>query len=437
MPKIKNKLFLSLSTFIILFSFLNFSYAIPDKCKPEKNLSKDESSLNIWKWQDSIFVGLFARPLFKSVAGIKTDEVAQCQAEFKNLIADGEVATEDDCTGTDPNICYNAAYGGVISYNDPEYFQARRESETAGSLLGMAQLADDYLYSEPPPVNMAYFWNDSIKHVPVLNKALAADTYPHAMINAVLNIWKGIRNVALALMSVILLYIGILIILRKKVNPQLVVTVQYAIPKIVIGLLLIIFSYPIGAIITSLAWTLYHSAGYIVGSIFTNKYPWLEVGSIIGLALLSVIAFLLVTPGIGWASLFGIIIMAVVLLIMYLIIKIKAVIIYLKMVFSTVTAPLEFALGTIPGSESKIMEWFKRMAKYALTLFLMGGVVRLSMILSLMLIHDYAEQLKASAGGFFISMIMPVFVIAFAFGLAINMDKKVASFFGEKPTYKK
>lgn len=451
----KNKLIFSFLFIITVFFFLNTSYALEDRCKIEKALAKDDSALNLWKWEDSLFVGLIARPMFKSVSGLTPDEVMGCEEWiYENKITDEERENITDlgaCSGTPDEVCATAIEGGLIGYSDnsseyaygsPEYFNTYRVSKTSGSLLGVAHVLDDYLYNEPPPVNMAYFWNDSIKYIPVVNSALAADLYennPHPLISAILVVWKGVRNIALGLMSAILLYTGILIVLRKKVNSQLVVTVQYAIPKIIIGLLLIIFSYPIGALITNLGWTLFFSAGPIIKPLFsTTGYEGIITAMLAGGvgALMLAMIILGFAPGIGWAALLALLIVIIAALIMYLIVRIKALVIYLKMAFSIISAPIEFAIGTIPGSEDRIIGWFKRMAKYAVTLFLMGGVIQLTLILSVIILAEYNNQ--AGWGlGYALAIIAPIFIVLFGFGMAVNMDKKVGEFFGEKPTRRK
>jgi len=441
----KNKQVLTFLFLVIFLSFTRVSFAA-GRCEVEEGISASDAVLNQWKWISSAGKGFITHFVFDGIAGLRPNQVMGCEKYIFNTLstsAPGAIATagsEDElCDGTEEVICHNAVYGSAAfsAYATPEYFQAYRDSEIAGSLLGMTQLVDDYLYHEPPPANMAYYWNDSIKNIPVLNKALAATTYEHKLINAVLNIWKGVRNIALGLMSIILLYMGILIILRKKVNSQLVVSVQYAIPKIIIGLVLIIFSYPIGAMITSLGWTLFHSAKPIIDAVFnfSSAEHSMNIGAgYIGLALMAILITVFVA-GMNIPVLLAIIILALVILILYFGVKIKAFVIYLKMVFSIISAPVEFAIGTVPGSESRIMEWFKRMAKYLVTLFFMGGIVHLCVVLSLMIIKDYTSQ--GTGTGFFISMAAPLFVLLFGFGLAISMDKKVGEFFGDKPTYKK
>ncbi len=64
-------------------------------------------------------------------------------------------------------------------------------------------------------------------------------------LNALLNIWKVFRNIAYGLIAIIMIVIGFMVMLRKKIDPKTVVTVQSSIPRIVIALILVTFSYAI------------------------------------------------------------------------------------------------------------------------------------------------------------------------------------------------
>ncbi len=60
-----------------------------------------------------------------------------------------------------------------------------------------------------------------------------------------LPIWKAFRNISYMLMAVVMIALGFMIMFRKKIDPKTVVTAQNAIPRVVIALILITFSYAI------------------------------------------------------------------------------------------------------------------------------------------------------------------------------------------------
>ena len=86
------------------------------------------------------------------------------------------------------------------------------------------------------------------------------------IIRPVLQIWLVLRNFAYLLFILIFLAIGFMIMFRQKLNPQTVITVQSALPGLVIGLVLVTFSYFISALIIDLTYV----GMWVVASVFTQ-----------------------------------------------------------------------------------------------------------------------------------------------------------------------
>jgi hypothetical protein len=82
-----------------------------------------------------------------------------------------------------------------------------------------------------------------------LIKNAEAQGYGFTALSPILEIWSLMRNIALVGFVIIFVVVGIMIMLRKQIDPRTVVTVQLALPKIVISLLLVIFSYAIAGIL--------------------------------------------------------------------------------------------------------------------------------------------------------------------------------------------
>ena len=68
-----------------------------------------------------------------------------------------------------------------------------------------------------------------------------------------LPLWRGFRNMVYVFSTIIFLIIGIMIILRVKVSPQAVITIQSAVPQIITTLILVTFSYAIAGLVIDLA----------------------------------------------------------------------------------------------------------------------------------------------------------------------------------------
>lgn len=75
-------------------------------------------------------------------------------------------------------------------------------------------------------------------------------------------LWQVSRNIAYIIMIVIFVVIGMMIIFRQKINPQTVITAQAALPGLVIGLILITFSYFLAGLLTDTAYIGINLVGY-------------------------------------------------------------------------------------------------------------------------------------------------------------------------------
>ncbi len=69
------------------------------------------------------------------------------------------------------------------------------------------------------------------------------------ILKPVLNLWKVVRNLSYLVFILIFLFVGVMIMFRQKINPQTVVSIQSALPGLVIGLILVTFSYFIAALL--------------------------------------------------------------------------------------------------------------------------------------------------------------------------------------------
>lgn len=238
-----------------------------------------------------------------------------------------------------------------------------------GSLASIAN-ATHVVAKEPIPVNMAYYIDRQTENVPFVNQAFAqwegingstAAGYTGPLLDITFSLWRIVRNMAYALMAIIMVIVGIMIMTRKKINPQTMVSVQYAIPKVIIALVLITFSYPIGATIASLGWALSGSAKTIVynlGGFDTLSAAPLLTGSII-VALVIGIVVGIMTGGVGFVTLALSSAGFIVALVIYIGIHIKVLVVYFQIITKTITSPLTFAMSAVPGNETKVTDWFK------------------------------------------------------------------------------
>lgn len=303
----------------------------------------------------------------------------------------------------------------------------------SGSLLGITNFLTGVGYNEPVPVNLAYFWNDSIKSIPFASSALAADVrYGNApFITFVLGFWKVTRNLAYGMLSIVMLVVGVSIMMRKKLPPQLVVTAQYALPRIVLAVILITFSYPIGALLaSSTKFLLALTNGLIYDVMQSTGITSLTVvlGGGISAVVLLIITLILSIWGAGFVALIvtGILLFAAVLL--YGLIWLRAMMLYIKLIISIIFAPFAFVLGAIPGNEANTSKWFRSAISNVLGYVLSVAYAHMVIALLLIAVHNgfSAEGIGAGAtvGGILVAAFFPVFLV-YGFIQAIKVPAKI------------
>lgn len=88
-----------------------------------------------------------------------------------------------------------------------------------------------------------------------------------------LGIWSTFRNISYLFFVLGFIIIGFAIMLRLKIDPRTVMTIQNQIPKIIIGLLLITFSYAIAGIMIDLMYASTYLMFNIIGPTITKSGP--------------------------------------------------------------------------------------------------------------------------------------------------------------------
>ena len=100
------------------------------------------------------------------------------------------------------------------------------------------------LYANPSASTYAFI-QDMGQSLGFIPKTAYAQGVGFSGLSPLLPLWKAFRNVAYLLLAVFMIVIGFFIMFRKKIDPKTVMTVQNALPNVVVTLLLITFSYAI------------------------------------------------------------------------------------------------------------------------------------------------------------------------------------------------
>jgi hypothetical protein len=268
-----------------------------------------------------------------------------------------------------------------------------------GGFIGFTNNAIASLYN--PPISGTQYIANSINNI--LGKPTYAASTGGAFNNlkGILPLWKTCRNAIYVLFSVFFVIVGLLIMLRIKISPQATITIQNSIPKIIITLILVTFSYAIIGLIIDLTYLVQALLLSLLindstKDLLTNIPSTTELikGSFDTFSSLSnsamhssdlaaantVLALLGAAVGTviglfsgGWWALGGMALGATIGLLILSIFALIQIIrfffgcakAYITLLIKIVSAPFEIALGAFPNSKVGFGSWFIQTLAYA------------------------------------------------------------------------
>lgn len=241
------------------------------------------------------------------------------------------------------------------------------------------------LYNHPPASSTEYFAD--LKS----NLGFAKPAYAQGIgfegLKTILPIWKAFRNIAYLFFTIIFVLIGFAIMFRLKLDPQTVITIQNALPKVIIALILVTFSYAIAGLLIDLIYVIISLGVLLLAPIGgldpteeARKYMELNfaegVGLLIGggwrsmtevMTIFSTLLFGIVTIitanpllGIGAATIPTLILSVIAL---YVIFKLFLSLLkcYLTIILLIIFAPIQIMIGVIPGMQIGFGSWLKNL----------------------------------------------------------------------------
>lgn len=124
-----------------------------------------------------------------------------------------------------------------------------------------------------PPVSTGTYVADLRQNLGVAPTAYAQGLGFGAL-SPVLEIWKVFRNISYMLIAIAFLVVGFAIIFRAKINPQTVISVQLALPRLVLTLLAITFSYAIAGLMIDIMYlSTFLLIGVFAATAFESSVP--------------------------------------------------------------------------------------------------------------------------------------------------------------------
>jgi hypothetical protein len=220
-------------------------------------------------------------------------------------------------------------------------------------------------------------------------QSVYASGYDDLMATRINTLWSLTRNIAYLGFVVVMIIVGFMIMFRNKVGGQTLVTVGNAIPKVVIGLVLVTFSFAIAGIILDISGVFMRvlaSPSFLNSDLEIHNIWKLLTGTIIGGAGSG--GFTLGLAGIATAIVFSFgplaIIGAILVLIILGIVLFGAIKLwfslvktYFALLVNVIVAPLAIMAGSIPGNEAMTTNIFKSILRNALVFPLAFAIVNL------------------------------------------------------------
>lgn len=267
-------------------------------------------------------------------------------------------------------------------------------------ILGTVDNGIMTLFNNQPNVNLiAHLGEEWVPGYKDTN-AVYANGHSDLLESGISGLWSTMRNIAYAFYVVIMIVVGFMIMFRNKIGGQMMVTVGNAIPKIIVSLVLVTFSFAIIGLIIDLAGlakslieAIYYADDIsrsiditnpwkLFGGVFTGS-PWtagistvagtIGLAGLIGLIFSGPAGWIFAGLGLGAATviLAGVILVGAVKLWITLI---KA---YLGLLVNVITAPLSIMMSSIPGNDAAMWNTFKSALRNALVFPVAYAIVNL------------------------------------------------------------
>ncbi|MEK7165422.1 MAG: hypothetical protein AAB874_01270 [Patescibacteria group bacterium] len=116
-----------------------------------------------------------------------------------------------------------------------------------GSVLGFLGNSVASIYANPPASTHTYL-ADLGQRAGIVKPAYAQGI-GFGGLTPILPVWRAFRNISYGFLILVLVMIGFMVLFRAKIDPRTVVSIQSALPRVVITLVLITFSYAIAGLL--------------------------------------------------------------------------------------------------------------------------------------------------------------------------------------------
>src|SRR3989344_3939232 len=121
-----------------------------------------------------------------------------------------------------------------------------------------------------PPLHTSDYFQNLAQNFGISKKTYAQNTGAGFQgLTPLIGVWSAFRNIVYLFLVIVFLVIGLAIMLRVKIDRRTVMTIQNQIPKIIIGIVVVTFSFAIAGFLIDLMWVFI----YLIFGIFSGMSP--------------------------------------------------------------------------------------------------------------------------------------------------------------------
>lgn len=155
---------------------------------------------------------------------------------------------------TNASLAANAGAGLEATAGKFEKDKLGKISWVPGGMIGQTTKFIGYLYNAPASGTL--YLADSVNNFIGKPAYAQSNGIGYTGLQPLLPVWRVFRNIIYIVISLVFVVIGLLVMLRIKISPQAVITIQSAIPKLISSLILVTFSYAIAGLLIDFTYVL-------------------------------------------------------------------------------------------------------------------------------------------------------------------------------------
>lgn len=276
-----------------------------------------------------------------------------------------------------------------VYYNNPEIYVDPAGTSTIpinntlgnntgkknSGLIGASNKVATELYIRSnSTININLYAQKSIEEIPIMGQRVNAaplfwgEVQKASLGEGFFNVWKAARNISYYLIIIPTVAFGFAIMFRMQINPQTQITLTRAIPRILVVILLITFSYPLSALIIQMVGPIHDAVLVLVNQFADAALPDFQASTVFAswanLIIHSSFSFTS-TLGRGLFSLLVMAVMGLMAVIVFLRYVMAVFITAIKIGFLVAFSPLILLVAAFPGKEDVIKQYFINLSALA------------------------------------------------------------------------